>query len=138
ILGFLVVYWSTDSPPGSQTDPEQVLERITTHIRSHRFEEALRELEEASLDDNTTDKLRAEAVDAWLKDLGLPNKENAERLVKELARLRILVAKQKTLLPEPDNRYAEAVALYIPARAKELTQKEDFEGALRVLKTEGF
>ena len=23
ILGFLVVYWSTDSPPGSQTDPEQ-------------------------------------------------------------------------------------------------------------------
>src|SRR5207245_11081096 len=68
ILGFLVVYWSTDSPPGSQTDPEQILERITSHIRSHRFEEALRELEEAPLDDNTTDKLRAEAVDAWLKD----------------------------------------------------------------------
>ncbi|HKB41653.1 MAG TPA: serine/threonine-protein kinase, partial [Gemmataceae bacterium] len=132
VLGYLAVYFLWFRPTsGGGVDPGQTLDLVQTRIRDGAFEEALRELDEAALDEKTKNEERAKVVSAWLDRLGPLTEGDAHKQVEGLRALRRYVKDNE----EVNQRYRDALALDIPARAEKLRKAGDFPGAVDLLQT---
>jgi hypothetical protein len=110
--------------------PEQARERIHKLIGDEKYAEALEKTDGTNaLGEDEKKELRTEIAEAWLKQIGEPNNNNAERVEGQLAEYLERFPKDEGA----KSRRVRAVGLHIPPKALALADKGKYEDAYALL-----